>query len=145
MCYLFFFFLMIRRPPRSTLFPYTTLFRSPHVQPALVHRNRVHDRVGSGKVDVFEDARREHRFGCTLAAVERSAFIDKDGLAGQDVAHQLEAERGERDAFGSDQIFGSLVGVIAAEYERTDSERVTESEQPVARYQGHDRIGAAAT
>src|SRR3989442_13740222 len=31
-CYLilqFFFFLMIRRPPRSTLFPYTTLFRSP--------------------------------------------------------------------------------------------------------------------
>src|SRR2546427_9023240 len=28
-CLLFFFFLMIRRPPRSTLFPYTTLFRSP--------------------------------------------------------------------------------------------------------------------
>src|SRR5258708_14666794 len=30
---LLFFFLMIRRPPRSTLFPYTTLFRS--VQPFL--------------------------------------------------------------------------------------------------------------
>src|SRR2546422_8476027 len=33
----FFFFLMIRRPPRSTLFPYTTLFRSdkdaPDVRP----------------------------------------------------------------------------------------------------------------
>src|SRR3712207_6872367 len=28
----FFFFLMIRRPPRSTLFPYTTLFRSRHAQ-----------------------------------------------------------------------------------------------------------------
>src|SRR2546426_11012281 len=27
-CFLLFFFLMIRRPPRSTLFPYTTLFRS---------------------------------------------------------------------------------------------------------------------
>src|SRR6266581_6276464 len=27
-CDSFFFFLMIRRPPRSTLFPYTTLFRS---------------------------------------------------------------------------------------------------------------------
>src|SRR5256885_12018198 len=27
----FFFFLMIRRPPRSTLFPYTTLFRSPQL------------------------------------------------------------------------------------------------------------------
>src|SRR5215216_6691349 len=30
MIFVFFFFLMIRRPPRSTLFPYTTLFRSPH-------------------------------------------------------------------------------------------------------------------
>src|ERR1035438_3781772 len=28
------FFLMIRRPPRSTLFPYTTLFRSNHNSPA---------------------------------------------------------------------------------------------------------------
>src|SRR5229473_520875 len=27
-CVLFIFFLMIRRPPRSTLFPYTTLFRT---------------------------------------------------------------------------------------------------------------------
>src|SRR5579885_3759216 len=27
----YFFFLMIRRPPRSTLFPYTTLFRSVHL------------------------------------------------------------------------------------------------------------------
>src|SRR2546430_15819120 len=31
-----FFFLMIRRPPRSTLFPYTTLFRSAH--PTLLRR-----------------------------------------------------------------------------------------------------------
>src|ERR1044072_9844362 len=30
--FLCFFFLMIRRPPRSTLFPYTTLFRSQQLQ-----------------------------------------------------------------------------------------------------------------
>src|SRR5207237_8746200 len=37
---LFFFFLMIRRPPRSTLFPYTTLFRSdvPELQLAQARR-----------------------------------------------------------------------------------------------------------
>src|SRR2546430_7620145 len=35
-----FFFLMIRRPPRSTLFPYTTLFRSP-----LVYRQTIPVRV----------------------------------------------------------------------------------------------------
>src|SRR2546426_8328783 len=32
MVFFCFFFLMIRRPPRSTLFPYTTLFRSPNGQ-----------------------------------------------------------------------------------------------------------------
>src|SRR5699024_12855213 len=31
LCFSFFFFLMIRRPPRSTLFPYTTLFRSENI------------------------------------------------------------------------------------------------------------------
>src|SRR5215216_6863640 len=46
-----FFFLMIRRPPRSTLFPYTTLFRSRRDRPAVrtafragrhpVHRRRL--------------------------------------------------------------------------------------------------------
>src|SRR5215831_20061285 len=41
-CLVFFFFLMIRRPPRSTLFPYTTLFRSPRARCRLrvVHRHR---------------------------------------------------------------------------------------------------------
>src|SRR5258708_352000 len=34
---LLFFFLMIRRPPRSTLFPYTTLFRSPRSEVFRMH------------------------------------------------------------------------------------------------------------
>src|SRR5438034_8086763 len=35
--FLYFFFLLIRRPPRSTLFPYTTLFRSLRRGPRLPH------------------------------------------------------------------------------------------------------------
>src|SRR5258707_8689053 len=42
MRHVFFFFLMIRRPPRSTLFPYTTLFRSRQDVPEL--RNFVEPR-----------------------------------------------------------------------------------------------------
>src|SRR2546422_3691069 len=43
---LFFFFLMIRRPPRSTLFPYTTLFRS-----FIGHRGKAfHEMCLDGKV-----------------------------------------------------------------------------------------------
>src|SRR3712207_7436617 len=40
-----FFFLMIRRPPRSTLFPYTTLFRSVHA----------HLTLAGGRVDQLQD------------------------------------------------------------------------------------------
>src|SRR3712207_7999069 len=40
-----FFFLMIRRPPRSTLFPYTTLFRSRAPLPA-PHGRQAHARPG---------------------------------------------------------------------------------------------------
>src|SRR3712207_7783705 len=39
------FFLMIRRPPRSTLFPYTTLFRSAGGGQRLCHRGDPGDRV----------------------------------------------------------------------------------------------------
>src|SRR6266542_2971254 len=39
-----FFFLMIRRPPRSTLFPYTTLFRSARVHRARLLAGRLRDR-----------------------------------------------------------------------------------------------------
>src|SRR3712207_9068569 len=60
-CFIFFFFLMIRRPPRSTLFPYTTLFRSvvhPQVVgvrvPALVVRVRDDD-LGSGAADDLDE------------------------------------------------------------------------------------------
>src|SRR5256885_51311 len=44
-----FFFLMIRRPPRSTLFPYTTLFRSRDVEAlAALHHQIVDDRNREG-------------------------------------------------------------------------------------------------
>src|SRR3712207_8978231 len=45
-----FFFLMIRRPPRSTLFPYTTLFRSADAV-AGEHVERVVDRALRAEVD----------------------------------------------------------------------------------------------
>src|SRR2546429_7067576 len=46
---------MIRRPPRSTLFPYTTLFRSPH-------RSRApHDRAGGGARETIAAAEHGQR------------------------------------------------------------------------------------
>src|SRR3712207_7631949 len=49
-----FFFLMIRRPPRSTLFPYTTLFRSSAGDPqGLVRRRRFG--FSAGELTSYED------------------------------------------------------------------------------------------
>src|SRR6266576_4506707 len=47
---LFFFFLMIRRPPRSTLFPYTTLFRSRREDLSRPRAARLHDSGRRGHV-----------------------------------------------------------------------------------------------
>src|SRR2546430_10503017 len=53
----FIFFLMIRRPPRSTLFPYTTLFRSHAVDGLLHWRIEVLDT----EADAIEAQLRQHR------------------------------------------------------------------------------------
>src|SRR5476649_689843 len=58
----FFFFLMIRRPPRSTLFPYTTLFRSVRPLAAAQMRRRFDDRhLERGPHDAFQEMAAAHR------------------------------------------------------------------------------------
>src|ERR1039457_5447029 len=74
-----FFFLMIRRPPRSTLFPYTTLFRS--ISPGLT-------------VD-----RRENGFRLDLAdvpqAVFENALLDRDLRVDIQMLHRAAAAHAE--------------------------------------------------
>src|SRR2546427_13236560 len=65
-----FFFLMIRRPPRSTLFPYTTLFRS--------HAEK--------QFGLFEGL--GHQIAC--ARFERRAFALTRHVGGQDKHREIE-------------------------------------------------------
>src|SRR3712207_7439682 len=55
----FFFFLMIRRPPRSTLFPYTTLFRSLRRRGAGARPREPHGAAGSDARARGRDGRRQ--------------------------------------------------------------------------------------
>src|SRR2546422_6300489 len=57
----FFFFLMIRRPPRSTLFPYTTLFRSVRGMPRSLqgHGDEALPR-GWARAGPGDEARQQH-------------------------------------------------------------------------------------
>src|SRR2546430_6474504 len=80
-----FFFLMIRRPPRSTLFPYTTLFRSTneHSVGRAIHANVV------GIIAEIDSAR-----CCVLRASEQqhrpvTRIGDKKRIARWDIADTL--------------------------------------------------------
>src|SRR5256885_1748066 len=76
----FFFFLMIRRPPRSTLFPYTTLFRSP--RPGLGARGQVVQRAHA-RVGMHDDqdvrARHAQHMAEVLEHVVARAFVHAHG------------------------------------------------------------------
>src|SRR5204862_6230508 len=60
----FFFLLMLRRPPRSTLFPYTTLFRSSNPESPDRHRHRRRNGIGEDDgraLDLRPRRQRPHR------------------------------------------------------------------------------------
>src|SRR5256885_5578038 len=64
-CSLFFFFLMIRRPPRSPLFPYTTLFRSLQRGVVIVDvQNAQLQRLACGRVVAGAAATGDQGGGC---------------------------------------------------------------------------------
>src|SRR6267143_2302488 len=81
---IFFFFLMIRRPPRSTLFPYTTLFRSLSVDANPLHSS------SEGKIleDPWEEAD-DMVYQRTIApedAPDKATYITVDFEKGDAVA-----------------------------------------------------------
>src|SRR2546430_16486247 len=80
-----FFFLMIRRPPRSTLFPYTTLFRSAGEEP----RARREGIAADAGVAAGADRRRGHEGAADHHQGRRP------GLGGGAGRHAREAERRE--------------------------------------------------
>src|SRR5256884_7243868 len=80
----FFFFLMIRRPPRSTLFPYTTLFRSeslrgmpPHL---IVRKGIAHVPEGRhvfNRLTVWEKDRKSTRLNSSHGYISYAVFCLK--------------------------------------------------------------------
>src|SRR2546426_12543598 len=81
--FLFFFFLMIRRPPRSTLFPYTTLFRSrgaAHPRPLVrvgAAENRACDRRDHRRHGVAHRDRKSTRLNSSHLVISYAVFCLK--------------------------------------------------------------------
>src|SRR3989454_2135028 len=84
----FFFFLMIRRPPRSTLFPYTTLFRShTAVKIAPAYERPV--------VHVLDASRAVGVVGALMSPERQPGFAEKNRRDQEQVRH-AHKERGEK-------------------------------------------------
>src|SRR5256886_9685305 len=115
-----FFFLMIRRPPRSTLFPYTTLFRS--VPPAALAAARDQQLLAvTGEVsDLFvrvgvahHGADRHRHVQVRTAAA--AAIIGAAGLPVSRLEGALDAEIRQRiDPRGGAQVDAAAVAAVAA-------------------------------
>src|SRR3712207_7786261 len=74
---MWFFFLMIRRPPRSTLFPSTTLFRSSR------RGRRKDDRDGNARPSEFRSWRETHfHRGCNAARARAALLSGARGCGG---------------------------------------------------------------
>src|SRR2546430_13135554 len=75
LCFLFFFFLMIRRPPRSTLFPYTTLFRSRLRSRLQIQNDRIRGkRIADAKAAIPES---EPPGFVARCAVDHENYVDR--------------------------------------------------------------------
>jgi len=68
---------MIRRPPRSTLFPYTTLFRSSHVPAALLRRFHEAKLAGSPNVTVWGTGTPRREFLAVDDLADACVFVMK--------------------------------------------------------------------
>src|SRR5256885_7839790 len=102
-CSHFFFFLMIRRPPRSTLFPYTTLFRSLYGQ-VTSKQSIDHTAQANAQVTSTDDAR---ALAGNLVPAPISPALDaviaNDWGEGRDAAYAGDQESGQKQSLAVTQ------------------------------------------
>src|SRR5207244_12887247 len=107
-----FFLLILRRPPRSTLFPYTTLFRSAEWEKAA--RGTDGRRYPWGDMQPFVDIANYNRGMWVSEAITLVAVTS--GLDGMSVRHGL--KEGGRSPFGVSHMAGNAAEGVADWYER---------------------------
>src|SRR2546427_13222637 len=93
--FLFFFFLMIRRPPRSTLFPYTTLFRSCRRIKAVERLREIPIIMLTGRTDA-EDL--QMAFAAGVIDYITKPVNSEERLAGESCSSAMKHEIEERKA-----------------------------------------------
>src|SRR6267142_5033598 len=95
--FLFFFFLMIRRPPRSTLFPYTTLFRSCRTPSAHGHlRLHGHHRRPVRRARQVRQDRKSTRLNSSHMSISYAVFCLKKKKSKNTIRQNTQNEKEHR-------------------------------------------------
>src|SRR2546425_13073835 len=90
---------MIRRPPRSTLFPYTTLFRSHHPSRGEEHERVVLTRLRAGAPEIAHGEQQDQRGRVADYDVdEQGEIVEHDQVRERATGLARARERGERIA-----------------------------------------------
>src|SRR5205823_12026877 len=113
----YFFVLLLRPPPRSTLFPYTTLFRSDRdqrVDGLEAGRHRLVHRLARN------DARRLDVDAHALVGLDRALAVDRVAERVDDAAEQTLADRRVHDGAGALDGLAFLDPAVGAENNDTD-------------------------
>src|SRR3712207_7105167 len=99
---------MIRRPPRSTLFPYTTLFRSVRALEACLHGERItgldhrhdlHVRIGKGLPEGLGEDRKSTRLNSSHANISYAVFCLKKNQNNRSRCKEAEDLQDTRSVF----------------------------------------------
>lgn len=100
-----------------------------------MNRDAINVRVRPSKVNVLKHVGRVRAPLDNLAEARRTALLDEDGLAGEDVDDVGEAQLAEGDGLGGHEVVGGALeggGGPRAEAERADAVGVAEAEDAVA-------------
>src|SRR5258707_4565547 len=95
----FFFFLMIRRPPRSTLFPYTTLFRSRRDSSVVLVTDHAPVSMLAGELAALPIDRKSTRLNSSHANISYAVFCLKKKKKHQHVDMQYRREIAHDDIY----------------------------------------------
>ncbi len=116
----------------------------PHPQSRLVDRDVFDDGIGTGEIDVFEDAgRMQGVLGADLA-MHLAVQVDEHRLARQYVGNRLETEHLQRHTLRGDHVAGAAGRDAPAVDQRADAIGVAEAHDAIAGDHGHHGIGAPA-
>src|SRR5260370_4685935 len=122
-----FFFLMIRRPPRSTLFPYTTLFRSGNPQSLNLYSYVKNSPESYDDPDGHEDrngttAPNGNRFYKKTCGVDCITYWIKDGMPAPQAPAQTEAQA-QQQAQQQKQLSADDVSKAVQTYDKDKSDK----------------------